>query len=237
MKRRFAALLLALCVLFRFAAVLADDTDDEDFEFDDEEFETFDEEEEEVDFRTIAGFETPDKYSCGDFSYMLSEDSQEATLISYVGSTPDVEIPETVDGHPVVAIGDFTFSGSPALETVHIHGGIRSVGNSAFKLCMKLKRVVMDEGVRTIDYGCFGGCYDLTEITLPETLEEVHDYAFAACSSLEEVSFGTNLRSIGHGAFQLCSSLKKVVLPGGEGVSREEDSFLDCSPELAIVKE
>ena len=238
LKKRILAFLLALSVLFCFTVTFAEDDDfgDEDFGDDELEEETeFEEEENKVDFRTIAGYDTGEKYSCGDFTYQLAEDGESAVVISYTGTSGDVVIPENMDGHPVVAVGEHMFQDNQVVETVRLPMGLHTIGNMAFFKCAKLKKIEIPEGIKLIDQACFGGCEELEEVKLPDSLEEVGQFGFLSCPKLSEIAFGPNLRSIGPGAFQLCGSLKKVVLPGGDSVQIEADSFAGCAPDLEIV--
>ena len=91
LKKRLFALLLAVAVMFSFTVTFAeDDWDDEDFgdeEFEEEEFE---EEEGKADFKTIAGYDTGEKYTSWDFIYQLPEGEDGAVVISYTGTSAEM---------------------------------------------------------------------------------------------------------------------------------------------------
>ena len=235
LKKRLLALLVAASVLFSFAVAFADEWDDEDFwddEFEDEE--EFEEEEGKTDFRTIAGYDTGEKYTSGDFIYQLPDGGDGAVVISYTGTSPEMVIPDTLDDHPVVAIGDqaFNFLG---IETATLPDTVRTIGSMAFYQCANLKQVTIQDGVVSIGTCCFGGDPVLEEVTIPESVETVDDFAFLACASLKEVSFGPALKKIGASAFQMCAALNRVTLP--EAAEVGENAFTDCSADLEIVKE
>ena len=239
MTKRIIAVLLSLCILFvavlSFADDFADVMDDEDFgdeELDDEDFES---EEDTKDFRTIAGYDTGEKFVCGDFVYQKTEDGQGAVLINYKGTSNDVVIPGEVDGYPVVAIGAHMFAYNDKIKSVSLPEGIISIGNMAFFKCMSLEAISIPEGIKMIDECCFGDCQSLAEVHFPDSLEEVGRFSFLQCLNLTEISFGESLTTIGQGAFQLCASLSKVSIPGGNSVSIESDSFLGCHPDLQIT--
>lgn len=236
LKKRILALLLAAAFLFTGAVTFAEDDWEDDEDFGDEEFldEEFEEEEGKVDFRTIAGYDVGEKYVCGDFTYMLQEEGEGAVVVSYSGTARDVVIPEAMDGHPVVAVGDFMFQDNQMVETVQLPPGLQSIGNMAFFKCVSLRRIEIPEGITLIDQATFGGCESLEEVILPESLEEVGQFGFLSCPKLEEIDFGSNLKAIGPGAFQLCSSLKRVRIPGGDSVTIGDDSFTGCAPDLQI---
>lgn len=235
LKKRLFVLLLAVAVMFSFPVTFADDDwGDEDFgdeEFEEEEFE---EEEGKADFKTIAGYDTGEKYTSGDFIYQLPEGEDGAVVISYTGTSAEMVIPDTLDDHPVVAIGDQAFN-FLTIETATLPNTIKHIGSMAFYQCASLKQVTIPDGVTSIGTCCFGGDPMLADVTIPETVETVEDFAFLACASLQEVSFGASLKKIGTSAFQMCAMLSKVTLP--ESAEIGENAFTDCAPNLEIVKQ
>ncbi len=236
MKKRILLILLALCVFLCAVPTYADEWDDDDDDWlDDDPGGTFEEEAGTSDFKTIAGYDTGEKFVCGDYVYQMTDDGEGALLTNYSGTSGDVVIPDTVDGHPVVAVGAHMFAYNEAVRSVMLPEGIRSIGNMAFFKCIHLHDIIIPEGVTMIDECCFGGCSELSEVQLPASLEEVGRFGFLACTNLEEISFGDELKAIGPGAFQMCASLSKVSIPSGKDVSIEEDSFAGCSPELKIL--
>ena len=234
MIRRILMILLALCILFSCISAFADEFYEDDWEED--EFESdFEEEESRSNFMTIAGYDMGEKFVCGDYVYQMTEDGEGALLTNYSGTSGDVVIPESVDGHPVVAVGAHMFAYNEAVQSVTLPESIRSIGNMAFFKCIHLHGIAIPEGVTLIDECCFGGCEELTEVLLPASLEEVGRFSFLACTHLTEVVFGNELKVIGPGAFQMCASLSRVSIPAGDSVSIEADSFAGCSPDLQIL--
>ena len=235
MKKRILLILLALCVFLCAVPTYADEWDDDDDWLDDDHGSAFEEEAGTSDFRTIAGYDMGERFVCGDYVYQMTEDGEGALLTNYSGTSGDVVTPETVDGHPVVAVGAHMFAYNEAVESVKLPEGIRSIGNMAFFKCTHLQGIEIPEGVSMIDECCFGGCEALSEVKLPSSLEEVGRFGFLACTQLKEIVFGDELKAIVPGAFQMCASLSKVSIPAGQNVTIEEDSFAGCSPELQIL--
>lgn len=95
-----------------------------------------------------------------------------------------MDIPATVDGYPVVSIGE-----------------------QAFQDCKNLLEVTIPEGVETIEAYAFYQCYNLRWLTLPDSLVTIEDKAFCNCRLLENLNFGRNLKKIGDSAFLYCDSL------------------------------
>ncbi len=251
-RRLLSILLAALFLVSCFEVVLParvlaedffDDEDDDDFFFDDEDedMEFDDEEEDEESFDILKDpFSANDlaedaieTFTSGDYIYCLTEDGNGACTLSYNGKDSFVVVPDTLDGHPVTAIGDHTFYCKEKLEGVALPAGITAIGNGAFFKCSSLKSIVIPEGVLSLAESCFLGCESLTDIVVPVSVETVGNYAFLACRRLTEISFSENLILIGQGAFQLCSELKLVKMP--TDIEIGPDAFTDCSEDLEIV--
>ena len=92
-----------------------------------------------------------------DYTYTVRDGS--AIITSYLGSQKAVQIPESVDGYPVVAIGEGAFRNS------------------------KVEEVRLPEGVTTIDWFAFYGSYKLQSVTLPASVNAIEYGAFELCSS------------------------------------------------------
>ena len=120
MKKRILLILLALCVFLCAVPTYADEWDDDDDWLDDDHGSAFEEEAGTSDFRTIAGYDMGERFVCGDYVYQMTEDGEGALLTNYSGTSGDVVIPETVDGHPVVAVGAHMFAYNEAVESVKL---------------------------------------------------------------------------------------------------------------------
>ena len=56
-------------------------------------------------------------------------------------SCTHLSIPDTIEGHPVTAIGDFAFLGCSALASIRIPGSVTRIGSLAFGSCSSLQEV------------------------------------------------------------------------------------------------
>ncbi|MGN1386575.1 MAG: leucine-rich repeat domain-containing protein, partial [Bacillus sp. (in: firmicutes)] len=105
-----------------------------------------------------------------------------------------VEIPDTIDGKIVTAIG-----------------------NQAFYNCSNITCVTFGEDSQLTSIGdyAFYSCKNLTSIEIPNSVESIREYAFVDCTSLESVTFGKNsqLTSIGDYAFYYCEKLNSIEIP------------------------
>jgi len=238
MKRRILSVLISLCLLFCASLTFAEDPDDEDWgdeDWGDEELdEGFDEEEEDVDFRTMGGYDI-ETFENNGFRFELTDDGEGAILVSYYGTEAEVVFPEIVNDLPVVAIATAMCVDNSVIQSIQIPGCIKSIGANAFAKCQNLRTVIIEEGLTLLDKCCFGGCPELIEVQLPDSLEIVDDFAFANCAKLEEIVFGTQLQSIGKQAFLMCASLSKVTIPGGDAVQIGDQAFDLCSENIEIL--
>lgn len=91
-------------------------------------------------------------------SFRYTVENGAVTLTSYIGTGKTVEIPTTIDGCPVVAIGDRAFLDHAALTSVTIPEGVTHIGWFAFSGCVSLKSVTMPASVSSINYGAFENC-------------------------------------------------------------------------------
>ena len=172
---------------------------------------------------------------CGDYVYTFNADGRTVRTVSYRGGDTEVAVPGQLDGHPVTAVGEFTFQGREDLVSAVLPEGVTEIGNMAFFKCAALTSVSIPEGVTLLDQACFGGCGALKEVSLPDSLETIGDFAFLACASLQEIVCGPHVRRIGQGAFQMCASLTSATLPAAL-TEIGQDAFADCPSELEIVK-
>ncbi len=104
----------------------------------------------------------------------------------YDGSTV-IEIPSTIDGFPVISIGDFAFNNCSDLTHVTIPDGVTDIGASAFAGCAELRSINLPDTLSVIGDDAFDGCVSLTSITIPATVGSIADNAFDDCAGLTEI--------------------------------------------------
>ena len=76
-------------------------------------------------------------------------------------NTERIEIPESVDGKPITAIGDDCFFDCTNVKHVIIPEGIVSVGAQAFALCKGLTEMIVPDSVTEIGHHAFRDCTGL----------------------------------------------------------------------------
>lgn len=145
-------------------------------------------------------------------------------------SLDDLVIPQTYEGKPVVAIGDYAFAAKSSIDSVTIPASVIRIGEGAFSSCyyeyenhnMYIARIKFERNsqLKYIGDKAFYNCARLQEISIPDSVEEIGNYAFACTvnekTSLEKIEFGVNsrLKIIGDYAFWNNDGLKIAKLPG-----------------------
>lgn len=136
-------------------------------------------------------------------------------------------IPETVNGYPIVAIGDYAFENCGNLTVVTVPEGVAQIGNGAFFNCYNLDFLQLPESVTRIGVEAFRGCEVLNYVNLPPELECVGDGTFYGCAKLGKIALPGGISAVGDKAFKDCLSLESVVLPDGL-TSLGDETFENC---------
>jgi len=89
------------------------------------------------------------------------------TIIGCIGTNGDVTIPSTINGYPVVSIGDNAFQNAFVLTNVTISSGVTYVGSLSFYNCTNLQQVSLPDTLTAIGMGAFRSCTDLTGMDIP----------------------------------------------------------------------
>lgn len=97
------------------------------------------------------------------FCYVVEQGG--ATITQYVGTAREIEIPATLGGYPVRAIGERAFAGNTTLTAVVVPAGVERIGWFAFSGCVMLERISLPESVTLIDYGATEHCASTLTVT------------------------------------------------------------------------
>lgn len=137
------------------------------------------------------------------FYYRLNENGE--AIICGAEVWPEVLIiPETLDGHTVVEIGDGAFDTDNAVDSVLLTDGPVPVDQIASKymdvtiesiVCNRLKKVVLPETIRRIGACAFYLNHSISEINIPRSVKEIDTLAFANVCSVKrfEIPAGANV--------------------------------------------
>lgn len=148
--------------------------------------------------------ETPEIYISGDYTYSL--DSGNATIIRCKNFTDEeIVVPDTLDGYPVTAIGDFAFSAASDVGT--------SWGNTTITYTYNYTKITLPEGIKTIGRYAFAENKNLKEVVLPDSLTDFNYCAFMNCKNLESVNIPDGVECLPDFLFSGCTKLKNLGLP------------------------
>lgn len=153
-----------------------------------------------------------------------------------------LDVPQTIDGLTVTAIGDGAFAdlSDEKVRRITLPQTVTSVGEDAFYACEGieisfdprailtelgagaffgcdgLSSVRLGEGLSHIASDTFFGCASLKEIVLPRTVTLLEDNAFSDCDALITLTFHETLTEIGDSAFKGCTSLRTLYFYGSD---------------------
>lgn len=113
--------------------------------------------------------------TAGSLTYEKYDDHVEITGSDYKATS--IEIPETISGLPVTAIGDYAFNGS-SISSITIPGSVKTIGKYAFSMSSNLKSVTIPDSVEFIDLRAFDLCKQLSEVNLPDKMIEMSAKVF-----------------------------------------------------------
>lgn len=138
----------------------------------------------------------------------------EITITDANKSIVKAEIPDIIEGNPVVEISDSAFEGCTSLTTITIPESVEVIGKNAFANTAYYN----DESNWNDGLLYIGNCFisakaDITEIALKEGTKVIADSAFLNCSGLEEVTVPDSVTNIGDYVFSGCVNLRNVNLP------------------------
>lgn len=148
-----------------------------------------------------------------EYKYELSNGN--ATIIGTVTpASGQITIPCTLDGYPVIAIGDDAFYSCQGLVSVVIPEGVTVLGEDAFGDCHSLAVAKLPSTLKTIGESAFFWTSNLKQLTIPEGVTSIGDGAFY-WSGLTSVRIPDSVTFLGEQAFFGCHEMESVTLPNG----------------------
>lgn len=202
------------------------------------------------------------------FIYEIDNNKNEVTIIRYINdelesekTNPNykevVEIPETIKGYAVTAIGEEAFIWSK-MKKVIIPETVTEIKNRAFFGCKNLMNIEGVDNVTKIEsqafYMCtalksidlsnitylgdhvFFECENITSLYFSSTIEEIPIALCNKMRSLKDVTLSENTKAIDRLAFANCTSLNELKIP--ESVTEiSEDAFQNIESQLTICGE
>lgn len=145
-----------------------------------------------------------------DYEYVINNSG--VILTKYTGTDREIIIPDTIEGKPVVRIGN-TVNGEDTFGTFQNNFGIVSI--------------VIPDSVTAIDDNAFSSCKKLSEITIPDSVLKIGSSAFHSCEALKSISIPKSVTQMGSSVFSECTRLTNVVL--SDSITKIDDNtFSDC---------
>ncbi len=181
-------------------------------------------------------------YKKGDFLYFFEEGYNEHTketqyymyIHGYWGDNTTINIPESINGWPVVGIFGLTQNGVHAqtVETINIPSSVVEIYEHAISEFKNLKKIHFEENSRLthIQYRAFYNNIKLEEINLPNSLATLGRQAFFKCSSLKEITIPKNCTDIEEDVFYCCDNLETIKFAGDKVNYRYIDYDNDGDP-------
>ena len=159
------------------------------------------------------------------YTYTL-DDANRATITGYNGSAAALYIPEEIDGHEVVAIGNGAFEDRTDLRTVMIPDSVTRIENWAFYNCNNLSTVTLSNNLNYMGEYAFGNCKKITKIEIPKSLDSSGG-PFKNCDGLKTVTFEKGTTEISSSLFEDCTGLEEIDIPDTVTVI-ENSAFNGC---------
>ena len=187
----------------------------------------------------------PEKFECGDYTYILLDDGT-AKILRYAGNEEVLVVPDALDGIKVTAFENDAFGFCKA-TSVTVPDSVTNLGNRAFSSCKSLTGITLPDSVASIGENPFYLCEKLTDIHVSPD----HPYLAVIDGALfskpdnrlicypcgltaESYDVPDGVQIIEDRAFAGCSSLTRITLP--EGVtSVGVFSFGRCSALVAVA--
>ena len=157
-------------------------------------------------------------------------ESRQLTVIGYEGDLVDVEIPDSLEGYPVMAIEREAFANCKTLESIKIPDSVRTIGNCAFMGCSNLVKVTLPNGLTRIPDSCFMECLKLKFPEIPASVSEFGSQAFIGCQSLgANIKVPDTVKIMEDRVFMYCQTVQSVTLPESYDGDLPIDFFYGCA--------
>ena len=232
--RRAAAAAAAICLAFAFA--FAEETGADRLGFG----------------TSITVSAADEVYTIGTAKIYYTKDASGNVTITKVeaGDETSIQIPKTIDGGEVKAIGSNAFDGCTSLESVfypslisgtdEIPSGTAQVSYTktaldvtvdyvytANKTSFEIPETIDRQAVTAIGRDAFRSNYYLESVTLPQSVKSIGKSAFENCYDLTSINIPQKVTAISDRTFSGCPSLKSVNIPSNV-TSIGEYAFENC---------
>lgn len=164
----------------------------------------------------------------GDFSYtVLSESEKTCTLTAYNGTAKTLDIPETLDGYTVTALGQALFIYSRGPDTVTVPKTVTALDKTTFSFSKIMKSVTVAaenpvfssmDGVlfnkAQTELLYFPVAKSASQYAVPNGVTVIGEKAFYG-TAVPVITFPSTLKTIGTEGFSANEALREIVIPEG----------------------
>ncbi len=102
---------------------------------------------------------------------------------------PVLQVPETVGGQTVTAIGPGCFAGCDQLTTILLPDTVTAIGSEAFAGCSKLRGLFVPKTTEVIGQDAFAGCPALEAVYIPSAVQTIASGCFDDCAALTYIFY------------------------------------------------
>lgn len=186
--------------------------------------------------------------SCTDRSsdFEFTVNSGEVTIDNVLAVTPEIFVPETIDGYTVTEIGDSAFYQNNC-TSISLPPTIRTIRSSAFYRCYALEKILIPSATENIEGNPFYRCSSLVDIRVEEGNRNYCDVDGVLYNSEKNVlvaypegrtatvyDIPDGVTTICDMAFGYCSLLERVTVP--ESVTNFPDyNLFELYEEICLV--
>ena len=212
----------------------------------------------------------------GNYQYQVQQDGTVMITKYYDDGTTSIVIPSEIDGKKVTSMGESAFfecenltnivipnsvkcieknafSGCYSLTGITIPDSVTTIGNSAFSRCYKLEDIQISDATYDIGFDAFvatawlsaafdnddpyiilnhvlievKGDKSITNFTIPDSVTSIAGAAFRGFNNLTTVTIPDSVKYIGDYAFNQCTSLTNVTIPDSV-IGIGEFAFYSC---------
>lgn len=182
---------------------------------------------------------------CGDYRYTVDGNGT-AVITGYTGEGLTLEIPDSLDGYTVGAIGNWAFFDCGA-EVITVPDTVTELRECAFAKCPELKEILLPAGLEVMGDNPFNMSEKLTNIRIsPENSkfflmngvlfdsENMRLVWYPVSSPASRYSIPEGTVMIDTYAFHGCNNLTKITIPGSVA-SIGDMAFMDCANLTSIT--
>lgn len=162
----------------------------------------------------------------GDWIAAIREDGK-CTVISYLGESTEIVIPETIAGYQVVELQGKLFNKNSSITSAYIPDSVTTIGNNAFSECRSLVNIHLPENLTAISEYMLNGCVSLEQLVIPQSVTRIEGWSIQQCIQLKKLIIPDSVTYIGNCAFADDYELVEVQLPKYL-VAIEGDIFYNC---------